>query len=296
MDVFGKRGREQAGADRPCAALALHDPVVPMVEVKDLTAGYGTIVALRDVSLMVNRGEMMAVVGPNGSGKSTLLRVFSGVLAPMSGSIRVAGRDLSAYPRRRLARMTAVVPQETSLDFPFSIEEVVLMGRAPHLGRLGFPGERDLSVAREAMVRVGVDQLCGRALQSLSGGERQRVIIARALVQEPEILLLDEPTSHLDIRHQVEIYDLMAELNAERGMTIVSVLHDLNLAAMYFRRVAVLSEGTVHSIGPSAEVLTYATIKAVYGTEVYVALNDVTGAVNILPLSRLYRERLRLEP
>jgi iron complex transport system ATP-binding protein len=296
MDVPGKRGSEEASADRLRGALALNDPVVPMVEVENLRAGYGTIVALRDVSLIVNRGEMMAVVGPNGSGKSTLLRVLSGVLVPMAGSIRVAGRELAAYPRRRLARMTAVVPQETSTDFSFSIEEVVLMGRAPHLGRLGFPGEHDLSVAREAMARMGVEHLCGRGLQEISGGERQRVIIARALVQEPEILLLDEPTSHLDIRHQVEIYDLMAELNAERGITVMSVLHDLNLAAMYFRRVAVLSEGTVHSIGPSAEVLTYKTIKAVYGTEVYVALNEVTGAVNILPLSRPYRERLRLEP
>jgi iron complex transport system ATP-binding protein len=263
-----------------------------MVEVENLTAGYGAIVALRDVSLTVGRGEMVSVVGPNGSGKSTLLRVLSGVLAPMAGSVRLAGRDLAAYPRRRLARMTAVVPQATSLDFPFPIEEVVLMGRAPHLGRLGFPGERDLSVAREAMARTGVDHLGGRALQDLSGGERQRVIIARALVQEPEILLLDEPTSHLDIRHQVEIYDLMAELNAERGITVVSVLHDLNLAAMYFNRVAVLSEGTVHSIGQTEKVLTYQTIKAVYGTEVYVALNDITGNVTILPLSRPHRERL----
>jgi len=267
-----------------------------MVEVEALTAGYGSIVALKDVSLTVGRGEMVGVVGPNGSGKSTLLRVLSGVLSPMAGGVRLAGRDLSVYPRRRLARMIAVVPQETSLDFPFSIEEVVLMGRAPHLGRLGFPGERDLDVAREAMARMGVDHLGGRALHDLSGGERQRVIIARALVQEPEVLLLDEPTSHLDIRHQVEIYDLMAELNAERGITVVSVLHDLNLAAMYFSRVAVLSDGAVYSVGPTRQVLTYKTIKAVYGVEVYVALNDITGQVNILPLSRPHRERLSREP
>jgi len=263
-----------------------------MVDVENLTAGYGAIVALRDVSLMIERGEMIAVVGPNGSGKSTLLRVLSGVLSPMAGRVRLAGRELSAYPRRTLAQMTAVVPQETLMDFPFSVEEVVLMGRAPHLGRLGFPGERDLRVAREAMARMGVEHLRGRALTDLSGGERQRVIVARALVQEPEVLLLDEPTSHLDIRHQVEIYDLMAELNAERGLTIVSVLHDLNLAAMYFGRVTMLSEGRVHTIGPAADVLTYGTIKEVYGTEVYVALNDVTGTLNVLPLSRPHRDRL----
>lgn len=282
----GSAGEERLGKE----------PADPMVEVKALTAGYGSIVALKDVSLTVGRGEMVGVVGPNGSGKSTLLRVLSGVLSPMAGGVRFAGRDLTLYPRRRLARMIAVVPQETSLDFPFSIEEVVLMGRAPHLGRLGFPGERDLAVAREAMVRMGVDHLGGRALQDLSGGERQRVIIARALVQEPEVLLLDEPTSHLDIRHQVEIYDLMAELNAERGITVVSVLHDLNLAALYFSRVAVLSHGSLYSVGPTRQVLTYKTIKAVYGVEVYVALNDVTGQVNILPLSRPHRERLSREP
>lgn len=296
MEVLGKRDGDGARGDPAAGEVATPEPVAPMVEVENLTAGYGAIVALRNVSLSVDRGEMIGVVGPNGSGKSTLLRVLSGVLVPMAGRVRLAGRDLSTYPRRRLARMTAVVPQETSLDFPFSLEEVVLMGRAPHLGRLGFPGERDLGVAREAMARMGVDRLSGRALQDLSGGERQRVIIARALVQEPEVLLLDEPTAHLDIRHQVEIYDLMAELNAERGITIVSVLHDLNLAAMYFRRVAVLSKGAVHCIGPTEEVLTYQTIKSVYGTEVYVALNDVTGTVNILPLSRPHRERLRREP
>jgi iron complex transport system ATP-binding protein len=263
-----------------------------MLEVENLTAGYGEIIALRQISLTVDGGDMVAIVGPNGSGKSTLLRVLSGVLSPAAGCVRIAGRALRTYPRRQLARLVAVVPQDTLIDFPFSVEEIVLMGRAPHLGRFGFPGARDVTVTHEAMVRMGVRGLARRSFQELSGGERQRVIVARALAQEPEVLLLDEPTSHLDIRHQVEIYDLMAELNAERGLTILSVLHDLNLAAMYFRRVVVLSEAAIHSVGSAAEVLTYGTIKAVYGTEVYVAPNDVTGAVTILPLSRPHRERL----
>ena len=265
----------------------------PVLDLQSLTAGYRkSIIALRDVSLSVACGEMLAVVGPNGSGKSTLLRVASGVLAPLAGRVLVAGHDVQRYSRRELARLTAVVPQDTLVEFPFSVEELVLMGRAPHLGRFGFPGARDLSIAREAMLRVGVEHLARRALLELSGGERQRVIIARALVQEPRILLLDEPTAHLDIRHQVEIYDLMAELNAERGLTIVSVLHDLNLAAMYFPRVALLSDGRLYGAGATAEVLTYSTIRSVYGTEVYVAQNDVTGTINILPLSRPHRDRL----
>ncbi len=263
---------------------------VPILEVCDLTAAYGPVVALRAVSLRIGAGDMVAIVGPNGSGKSTLLRVFSGILSPAVGHACLAGRDVRDYDHRELARRVAVVPQETAVDFPFSVTEVVLMGRAPHLGRFGFPGPRDLGLAREAMERTGIGHLSRRAVQALSGGERQRAIIARALAQQPDVLLLDEPTSHLDIRHQVEIYDLMTELNAERGLTIVSVLHDLNLAAMYFRTVAMLAEGRVHSVGTPAEVLTYTAVKAVYGTEVYVTRNDVTGAVNILPLARPYRQ------
>jgi len=260
-----------------------------MLEADGVTVRYGAIVALEKASLAIHRGEMLAIVGPNGSGKSTLLRVLSGVRATAGGRVRLGGRDLGSIPRRDIARTVAVVPQETSIHFPFSAIEVVLMGRAPHLGRFGFPGRRDLVVAREAMKRTGVESLATRSLAELSGGERQRVVIAKALAQEAEVLLLDEPTSHLDIRHQVEIYDLMALLNAQEGLTIVSVLHDLNLAAMYFPRVAVLSEGRVHRVGAPADVLTYETIKVVYGTDVYIARNDVTGALNILPLPRPYR-------
>jgi iron complex transport system ATP-binding protein len=260
-----------------------------MLEAEGVTVRYGTIVALEQASLAVAPREMLAIVGPNGSGKSTLLRVLSGVRAAAVGRVRLGGRDLGVLPRRDVARTVAVVPQETPMHFPFSVLEVVLMGRAPHLGRFGFPGRRDLAVAREAMDRTGVASLATRSLAALSGGERQRVVIAKALAQEAEVLLLDEPTSHLDIRHQVEIYDLMAQLNTEQGLTIVSVLHDLNLAAMYFPRVAVLSAGRVHRIGEPAAVLTYETIRAVYGTDVYIARNDVTGALNILPLSRPYR-------
>jgi iron complex transport system ATP-binding protein len=264
----------------------------PMLEAEAVTAGYGPVVALAGVSLEIGTGDMTAIVGPNGSGKSTLLRVLSGVLAPTAGHVRLAGRDLGGYHRREVARRVAVVPQETAVDFPFSVAEVVLMGRAPHLGRFGFPGPRDLAVAGEAMERTGISHLSRRTLAALSGGERQRAVVARALAQQPDVLLLDEPTAHLDIRHQVEIYDLMTDLNAERGLTVVSVLHDLNLAAMYFRTVAMLAAGRVHSVGTPPEVLTYAAVKAVYGTEVYVTRNDVTGAVNILPLARPYRRAL----
>jgi iron complex transport system ATP-binding protein len=277
------------GADRPHplpGGQAAAGAGAALCEVRDLSAGYGAVVALRDVSFRLDRGDMIAVVGPNGSGKSTLLRVLAGVLRPTTGTVRLDGDDLDRYERREIARRIAVVPQETALEFPFSVTEVVLMGRAPHLGRFGFPGPRDLAIAQDAMRRTGVDALARRSLTELSGGERQRVVIARALAQEPDVLLLDEPTAHLDIRHQVEINELMVELNHDRGLAILAVLHDLNLAAMYYRSVAVLADGRVHSIGPPADVLTHATVRAVYRTEAYVARNAVTGAVNVLPLGR----------
>jgi iron complex transport system ATP-binding protein len=267
-----------------------------MLQAEGATVRYGAIVALAEASLAVEHREMLAIVGPNGSGKSTLLRALSGVRSLAAGRVRLRDRDLAAIPRREVARAVAVVPQETAIHFPFSVMEVVLMGRAPHLGRFGFPGRRDLAVACEAMERTGVGALAHRSLAELSGGERQRVVIAKALAQEAEVLLLDEPTSHLDIRHQVEVYDLMAWLNGEKGLTIVSVLHDLNLAALYFPRVAVLSEGRVHRVGAPAAVLTHETIAAVYGTDVYIARNEVTGAVNVLPLSRPYRGGLSRSP
>ena len=253
---------------------------------------YGRDPVLSDVSLAVRRGEMLGVIGPNGSGKSTLLRLLSGVLQPASGEIFVQGRPLPDYARRDLARQVAVVPQDTVIEFPFSVTEVVLMGRSPHLGGFAFEGDRDVAAARDAMARTGVLHLADRSIHALSGGERQRVVLARALAQDTPILLLDEPGAFLDIRHEVEIYDLLRDLQGT-GKSIITVLHDLNLAALYCERVALLHRGQLFRLGTPAEVITYAALTEVYETEVYVDLNDITGAVNVLPLSRPYRERLR---
>jgi iron complex transport system ATP-binding protein len=262
------------------------------IEAHALGFRYASGTAVDDVSLAVDRGEMLGVIGPNGSGKSTLLRLLSGVLQPASGEVRVGGRPLGQYSRRDLGRRIAVVPQESFIEFPFSVIEVVLMGRSPHLGGFGFEGDLDLEVARKAMARTGVLELASRSIHELSGGERQRVILARALAQEADVLLLDEPAAFLDIRHEVEIYDLLRELLAE-GKTVVSVLHDLNLAALYCDRVALLKGGRVVKLGSANEVITYANLTAVYETEVYVDVNDITGAINVLPLSRVFREKLR---
>lgn len=262
------------------------------LEAHNLRFRYSEAAVVDDVSFSLARGEMLGILGPNGSGKSTLLRLLSGVLAPASGEVRLHGRPLARYSRRQLGQAIAVVPQDTVIEFPFSVTEVVLMGRSPHLGGFAFEGDRDVEVAHQAMRRTGVLDLAHRSIHELSGGERQRVVLARALAQEASIMLLDEPGAFLDIRHTVEIYDLLQDLQRE-GRSIITVLHDLNLAALYCDRVALLKAGRLFRLGTPAEVITYEALTEVYETEVYVDTNDITGAVNVLPLSRLYRERLR---
>lgn len=262
------------------------------VELVGVTSGYGERAAIRAVSVQVQRGEMIGIIGPNGSGKSTLLRLLSGVLRAWSGRVAIDGRPIGSYAPRELSRRIAVVPQETHIDFPFTVTEVVLFGRTPHLGPLAFESARDLAIARQAMERTDVTHLAARRITELSGGERQRVILARALAQEPSILILDEPSAFLDIRHQVEIYDLLQDLQNE-GLTVVTVLHDLNLAGLYCNRLVLLANGSVACTGEPPDVLTYRTLTDVYGTEVYVAMNDITRRLNVLPLSRPYRDQLR---
>jgi iron complex transport system ATP-binding protein len=264
------------------------------IECREVTFGYGCEPTVREISVRVRPGEFVGIIGPNGSGKSTLLRLMSGVLRPWRGEVAVDGRALQHYRRRELGRRLAVVPQDTKIDFPFSVLEVVLFGRTPHLGGFAFEGETDLEAARRAMERTETGHLAHRAITELSGGERQRVVLARALAQEPRHLLLDEPGAFLDIRHGVEVYDLLRDLQ-RGGMTIVAVLHDLNVAALYCDRLVLLQEGGVARQGTPGEVMTYKTLTDVYGTEIYVFLNEITGTLNVLPLNREQREKLRRE-
>jgi len=246
---------------------------------------------LADVDLAVGAGEIVGLLGPNGAGKSTLVRVLSGVLGPYRGTIRLDGDELAALPRREVARRLAVVPQESPADLPYTALETVLLGRHPHLAGTAFESDRDLDLAREALARLGAVELADRPLAELSAGERQRIAAARALAQQTPLLLLDEPTSFLDLRFQVELFDLLREL-AREGRAIVAVLHDLNLAAEYCDRVVLLGGGRVAASGPTAETLTYATLTRVYGTEIYVDLNDLTGSLVVTPLSARARRQL----
>jgi len=262
-----------------------------LIRARDVGFAYRDGHGLRDVDLEVGAGEMVGLLGPNGAGKSTLVRVLSGVLSPYRGSIAVLGSELAAASRLAVARAMAVVPQETPQDLPFSALETVLLGRHPHLAGLAFESDRDLEKAHAALGRLGAGGLADRPLAELSAGERQRVAVARALAQETPLVVLDEPTSFLDLRFQVELFDLLRQL-AVQGHGILAVLHDLNLAAEYCDRVVLLAGGTVAAAGPTAETLTYATLTEVYGTEIYVDLNDLTGSLVVTPLSARARERI----
>jgi len=258
---------------------------VPIIEVTDVDFRYNNIRALRDISFDVRRGEFLGVIGPNGSGKTTLIRVIDGILAPERGGVSIGGNAIRGMRRRDLARLVAVVPQDSAMIFSFRALEIVMMGRTPHLGMLRFEGESDLEIARRAMEMTDTLSLADRSMDSLSGGERQRVLIARALAQVPEVVLLDEPTAFLDIKHQAEFFGLMKRLNRERRLTVLAVTHDINLAAAYCDRVMLLREGHIHSLGEPGEVITEANIREVYETDVLVDANPLNGLPRVTLLS-----------
>lgn len=268
----------------------------PSVRIETLRFAYGERTILNQISLDVRPGEIVGLIGPNGSGKSTLIKLLSAVLPLGAGKISLLGDDISTLSRRQIAQRLAVVPQEPRFAFPFSALEVVLMGRHPHLSGLAFEAEEDIEIARSAMRRCGVESFADRPVQQLSSGERQRVVFARALTQQPSILLLDEPASFLDIRHQVELYDLVRAEATERGVAVLSVLHDLNLAAEYCDRIALLSDGQLAANGPTDEVFSYSNLKQVFGTEVYVDTNSLTGKMLVVPLSGRAQRQLQRDP
>ena len=249
----------------------------------DLTAGYGDRAVLHGVSIEVHAGELLAIVGPNGAGKSTLLRILGGALRPWSGTVELEGRPLDEYDRRAIARRLAMVAQENLVAFRFTVLEIVLMGRAPHLGAFHFETRHDLAIAHAALERFDLIGLARRPIQELSGGERKRVFLARALAQEPRVALLDEPTAFLDLRHVAEIFARLRELRLERGMAVIATLHDLNAAALHADRVLLMKDGAVAGYGTPDEVFTTDNLRAVYETEVHIGRNPANGALTVLP-------------
>jgi cobalamin transport system ATP-binding protein len=235
------------------------------INVKNLSHSFGEDLVLKDISFQVPSKDFFIVIGPNGSGKTTLMKVISGILKSQNGRLEILNRSIDLYPRKALARTIAYVPQMISADFPFTVFEMVLMGRSPYLGILGLEEEKDMEIARQAIAFTGMESLAHRKLDQLSGGEQQRVFIARAICQEPDVILLDEPTASLDLAYQVRIMDLMERLKNEKGITVVMVSHDVNLAAMYADHLLMLHNGRVLCQGLPYEVLNYKTLEEAYG-------------------------------
>jgi iron complex transport system ATP-binding protein len=235
------------------------------------------------VTLDVAPGEVVALIGPNGVGKSTLIRAVSGVIPLASGTARVGGEDLRGLPADRRAKLVAVVPQAVHLPDAFTVEEAIRMGRTAYTGWFGRETTADREIAIRAMARAGVAELATRRLDELSGGEQQRVLVARALAQAPRVMLLDEPTAHLDLRHQAGVMRLVGELARDEGLAVLVALHDLNLAARHADRVVLLSSGSIAALGPAAEVLTTDRLSSVYGLAISVLEHPESGATWIMP-------------
>lgn len=253
-----------------------------MIELKQLSVGYPGLTVLRELDLRVEPGEVLAVVGPNGVGKSTLVRAASGALRPLAGSVEIDGRRLHELTPAQRARMVSVVPQASNLPPAFTALDVVLLGRTPYLGWLGSEGELDRRLVSEAMARTETLGLAQRRVGELSGGEQQRLLIARALAQGAPAMLLDEPTAHLDLRHQDRVLKLVRRLTDGQGLSVLLALHDLNLVARFADRVALLSDGRVRKIGRPQDVLTPEELAAVYGIQIHVMTNPFDGKPLVL--------------
>jgi iron complex transport system ATP-binding protein len=241
---------------------------------------------LDDLSFEVERGSIVGLLGPNGSGKTTLLRIVAGMLPPRTGRVTLDGEPVGRLTRRDLARRLAVVPQDTHPAFDFPVLDIVLMGRYPHLGAFELEGAADLEIARDALTATGTAELESRRFSTLSGGEKQRVVIASALAQASDVLLLDEPTASLDLGYQFEIAALLRRLNRERGVTMVVSTHDLNLAAALCGRVVLLKQGRMLAQGATNETLTAPNIRALYGVDADVRFHELAGHLTVVPIAR----------
>jgi len=239
---------------------------------------------LSNVSLNVSAGEFFVIIGPNGAGKTSLLKILSGLQKPQAGSVVLKGENITSYRRRNISQILAIVPQQIEIGFPFTVKDAVIMGRTPHLGILGMEGKNDFRIAEEAMRFTEVSHLADRKLFQLSGGELQRVIIARAICQQPDIILLDEPTTALDPSHQLKIMDLMERFRKQHATTIVMVSHDLNLASMYGDRLLLLKEGKVVKTGTPKSVLNKELLEESYGCKMQVDESPLGGVARVTPV------------
>ncbi len=264
---------------------------------RELSFAYAEAPALQDINLELRHGSLRALVGPNGSGKTTLLKLLARILEPTRGAVEWQGADIKQLPRRELARRIAYVPQDLNVAFGFTVREMVLLGRTPYVGAFAGPSASDQRVVENVLALTGTEAFANRLITELSGGERQRVVIALALAQvtddaapgdKPAVLLLDEPTVHLDINHQLEILELLRRLNRERGLTVLATMHDLNLAALYFDELIILERGRIVASGSPASVLNVERIRRVFNADVQIASHPTrvdTPQIVLLPSS-----------
>lgn len=249
---------------------------VALLKTEGIRAGYRELPVIRDINISLQEGKVYALIGPNGSGKTTFFRVIAGMLKPFSGELSWKGKNIEAFSARERARLISYLPQRLPSFLPFPVEEVVAMGRWPHIGRFQPLQDRDREIVERVMEWMEITHFRSSRLSELSGGELQRVFLAQALVQEPRLLLMDEPVSHLDIAHQIKILDLIKKIKGE-GITIFLILHDLNLASEYSDHIFLLHQGSIHKEGKPEEVLTYENLEKVYQTVLIVKDNPFTG-------------------
>ncbi len=259
------------------------------VEIDKLNFSYKSNPVLKDMSFCVQEGEFLIIIGPNGSGKTTLMKIISGIIRFQKGKLNIFGRPAGEYTRRLLARKIAYVPQAPAADFPFSVRELVLMGRAPYIGVLGIEGKTDHEIADKTLAFTGIEHLADRRIDQLSGGERQMAYIAMAVCREPAIIVLDEPTASLDFAHQVSVMDLMEKMKIEKNVAVIMVSHDVNLAAMYGDRLLLLKEGRKLSIGEAVDVLSGDVLEQAYKCSLVLDKSPVGQFPRVIPLPGRYQ-------
>jgi iron complex transport system ATP-binding protein len=248
-----------------------------IISAENINFSYAAKLVMENISFAIDEAQIMAIIGPNGSGKTTLLKIINGTLFPDAGQMLIDGKCTSRWSRKDIAQKVAIVPQETAVIFPFYAEEIVLMGRFPHLSNYRFEDKKDYRIVHEAMEKTDTLTFAARRFDELSAGERQRVLIARALAQEPKVLLLDESTVFLDLKHQAQFLDLLRQLNTAQQLTVIFVTHDINLAAQHADRIILLYSGKIYAIGKPAEVITAANIKKVYDVDSLIDQNPQSG-------------------
>jgi len=258
------------------------------IEIENLHYAYKNEDVLKNLSFNIKQGEFFIIIGPNGSGKTTLLKTLNNIITPDKGLLKISGYSIKSYKRKSLSRKISFVSQDTNLDFPFTANEIVMMGRSPHLGLFGLETDIDCKIVENAMEFTHVSHLKDRLINQLSGGERQRVYIARAICQDPEIILLDEPTASLDLSHQVLIMDLMEKLRIEKNITIVMVSHDINLAALYADRLLLMKNGEIIKIGKPENVITYENLEKTYECVIMVDKNPLGNFPIVIPVPGRY--------